>query len=856
MSILSKLLVALGLDDADFQSGLKSAEGAAGKSAAGIGSKLEGIGSSMMNIGAKMTAGITLPLLAMGGLATKAASDLSESMNKVDVVFGDSAEAIQEWAEGAADAFGQSNQQALEAAGTFGNLFTSMGFSTGAAAEMSMKLVELAGDLASFNNIDPTLALEKLRSGLVGEVEPLRTLGVNINAAAVQAEALKLGLIGAGDEMTAQVAVQARFSLIMQQTANAQGDFARTSDGVANSSRILKAELADAAAKIGTLLLPVMQDLLGFAKGLVERFLTIPDPVQKTVLAFMGIAAAAGPVVTAIGAISTALGFLLANPVVLVLGAIVVAIAGLAIAYDRMKDKAEKTAASILDTATSYGQYKRMAEEAGVASETVSEGLYNVYQNAKKAGDEIDALSFQKAAKEAEGLVQQMAQLNWTYMSQGTIEATGDLDLFDEQVGINVRSLSDLAIGFLTNRDAVIELGLQQGMTGDELESFVGVVVNAAVEQERLRAVVGNTSAEILAERDALDAAKNKALETTPVLETLADAVALVGQTAAWSEDDWKAWASFVGTSAGDVSGAIGEVIGAWETYQTQVAEAAGDPAALDALKANNLLEMEELKRHLAEKLLVLLNGYLAEGLITQTEYANMRLAMATEWGLMVDDTTVYTGVVLGLFGAWAAGTSVSVGDVIGAITGLETRYPAAAAAAEASLSRQLAAWAGTAPKVVGEAWKMTTAIDGIPSMKLTGIKMEGYDDALSMASDVAGAINNIPSYYAVNVVVTAEGPWWILPQSPHNALEIALANLASFTKKNYPLEVGIGGMAQLPGLAAAGQLDARHEGGSMAAAVQGSGDTFIIHNHNPLAQALSEAWMEDRKKARLNAGM
>jgi hypothetical protein len=110
------------------------------------------------------------------GAPISAASDLNESLNKSQVVFGDAAGAIEAFSKTAATSLGLSQQKALEATGTFGNLFVSMGLGQAPAAEVSQQLVTLAGDLASFNNIKPEEALEKLRSGIVGEAEPLRAL--------------------------------------------------------------------------------------------------------------------------------------------------------------------------------------------------------------------------------------------------------------------------------------------------------------------------------------------------------------------------------------------------------------------------------------------------------------------------------------------------------------------------------------------------------------------------------------------------------------------------------------------------------------------------------------------------------
>lgn len=188
-----------------------------------------------------------------------AASDLNESVSKVNVVFGDSAGAVQDFAKTSAKSLGESRQQALEAIGTFGNLFTALKIGQKPAADMGIKLTSLAGDLASFNNVSPDDALIALRAGLVGETEPLRQFGVNMNDATLHAEALRLGLINnVKDALDPSVKAQAAYSLILAQTTTAQGDFARTSGGLANQQRILSAEFEDAKAKIGTALLPAV----------------------------------------------------------------------------------------------------------------------------------------------------------------------------------------------------------------------------------------------------------------------------------------------------------------------------------------------------------------------------------------------------------------------------------------------------------------------------------------------------------------------------------------------------------------------------------------------------------------------
>ncbi|MDP9403853.1 MAG: hypothetical protein M3P85_11140 [Actinomycetota bacterium] len=240
------------------------------------------------------------------------ASDLAESTSKANVVFGEAAGGVQAFARTAANSLGQSRQQALEAAATFGNLFVALDIGQKPAADMSTRLVTLAGDLASFNNVRPDEALQALRSGLVGETEPLRRFGVNLNQASIEAKALELGLVGTArsstkvrtaqasvataterlakaqktfgdsstqaeaaraalaaaeerlgkatagtaEKLTPAARAQAAYALILDQTKTAQGDFARTSDGLANRQRILAARFADLRAGIGTALLP------------------------------------------------------------------------------------------------------------------------------------------------------------------------------------------------------------------------------------------------------------------------------------------------------------------------------------------------------------------------------------------------------------------------------------------------------------------------------------------------------------------------------------------------------------------------------------------------------------------------
>jgi hypothetical protein len=265
--------------------------------------KLAATGKSFSDLGESMSKKVSLPIVAAGALAVKFASDLQESQSKVDVVFGRSAESVRKFGEDAAKSMGMSQAAALEATGTYGNLLRAMGLSETQSADMSTSLVTLAADLGSFNNVPIEEVFGALRSGLSGETEPLKRFGVNLNQAALKTEALALGLVSTGEEMSAGAKAQAAYSLIMKQTTLAQGDFARTSDGAANSMRIARAQLEDAAAELGTLLLPAVSKVAGAFGAFAGAIGSLPGPIQVGVLAIGGLAAAFGPVVWAIGSV-------------------------------------------------------------------------------------------------------------------------------------------------------------------------------------------------------------------------------------------------------------------------------------------------------------------------------------------------------------------------------------------------------------------------------------------------------------------------------------------------------------------------------------------------------------------------
>lgn len=283
---LGDAYVAIGTKD-ELDKGLNAArrkvDGFLSNLTQGIG---QGIGQAVANAAGRAIGAVVNEM----GKAVNAASDLNESLNKTNVAFANSAQEILDWSRTSATAFGQSRGQALEAAASFGLLFRTMGLTSEASADMSIQLTELASDLASINNISPEEALIKLRAGLVGEIEPLRTVGVLLSANVVEQKALALGLAETTAEITEQDKVLARYQLILDQTTLAQGDFARTSDELANSQRILAAQIEDSSARFGQALLPLR---LAFVQGLSE-LIRIVEPYGANIMDSLALGLAKG----------------------------------------------------------------------------------------------------------------------------------------------------------------------------------------------------------------------------------------------------------------------------------------------------------------------------------------------------------------------------------------------------------------------------------------------------------------------------------------------------------------------------------------------------------------------------------
>lgn len=232
----------------------KEIEGSFSKAFSGLAAKIAG------GLGAIFAADT---IFDFGKESIQLGSDLAEVQNVVDVTFGESAAVIDDFAKTAIKQFGLSETSAKKFSSTLGAMLKSMGnFSDDQIVEMSTALSGLAGDMASFYNLDAQEAFDKLRSGISGETEPLKQLGINLSVANLEAFALAEGIDKSYEKMTEHEKALLRYNYILSVTADAQGDFARTQDSWANQTRILEESFNSLKATIGQGLINVLNPII------------------------------------------------------------------------------------------------------------------------------------------------------------------------------------------------------------------------------------------------------------------------------------------------------------------------------------------------------------------------------------------------------------------------------------------------------------------------------------------------------------------------------------------------------------------------------------------------------------------
>lgn len=321
---LGSAYATLGLDASGFINGAKQASQAVDNFHQNTASKMKSVGESMMNTGKKWTLFATAPI--MGGLTLmyKEAGSLQQALGKTDAVFGDMSASIIAWSKTSAESFGMSQRSALDMTSTYAQIMTAQGMTMEQSAQYSKQLIQLGADMSAFSDRDVSDTSAALRAAMTGEYETLKSYGIVLKATTVEEEALNIARAEGTENVTEAHRMQARYNLVMKQTTNMQGQFAREADGAAGSAAIFRAKLQDLTGQLGTALLPIGTKVTQWLSNMLTAFMKLPSWMQTGVVVIAALVAAIGPLLIGIGAMVTGLAALPA-----IIGAVATAMSAL-----------------------------------------------------------------------------------------------------------------------------------------------------------------------------------------------------------------------------------------------------------------------------------------------------------------------------------------------------------------------------------------------------------------------------------------------------------------------------------------------------------------------------------------------
>lgn len=260
-------------------------------------------GKRLKDVGQSLTLRLTAPLALAGGAAIKMASDFNESLNKVDVAFKGSSQSVKDFAKTSLKQFGIAQGSALDMAALFGDMGTSMGLTTAQAAKMSTSLVGLAGDMASFKNMNIEEVTTALNGIFTGETESLKRLGIVMTEANIKTFALSQGIKKQYEEMSQAEKTLLRYQYVLNVTKNSQGDYARTAGGAANQMREFNNTVKELGVSFGQVLLPIFTSVVKSLNSVLQSINNLSPATKTLVLALGGLTALAGPLLYIVGSV-------------------------------------------------------------------------------------------------------------------------------------------------------------------------------------------------------------------------------------------------------------------------------------------------------------------------------------------------------------------------------------------------------------------------------------------------------------------------------------------------------------------------------------------------------------------------
>jgi hypothetical protein len=548
---------------------LMTADAAKAKAAFADVEKRAGSLSNQMGNVAKAIGGAfaTQKIIGFAKGAIDASSDLAESANAVQVTFGKASEGIFEFGQNAAKAVGMSKTEFNAFAVQFAVFTKQLAGANGDVVQVTTELTTRIADFASVMNLDIPRAAQIFQSSLAGSTEPIRAFGIDLSAAAVAAYAVENGISDSAATMTEAEKVTARYGLLMRETAQTAGDFANTSDSLANSQRILKADFENTRAEIGEALVPVMTQLLQVIKPLIDGFSALPKEAKTLIVTF----ALVGSLMKSVRTTLTGFG-LAAKTASVATGAL----GGALLVYSLHAQNAAKNAAKFQGA---------LGELSKATDENIKQQFAATYAAALFAGEFGNAEEYvAKLAQTSIGTTERLRDLN--IIQDGLGLTTEEVNrIIGEQVAGFQQAEADAerhsdAIAGLTDESeeaakAAEELNQQLEDQERQLEAVVTATLSAFNAQLGYESQTWATDDAISAYNDTLGSMIDGTYEGTDAARDLAKAENEVYENALRQ-------AAAAAQLAADTAKASGEQLTAAETARIQADELAKIAAQLD----------------------------------------------------------------------------------------------------------------------------------------------------------------------------------------------------------------------------------------------------------------------------------
>jgi hypothetical protein len=279
-----------------------------------LGKGFNNVGKASRDLGKGLALSLSAPIVGVGAFMVKSASDAEETAQKFSVVFKQVSKESEEVAKNLAKNYGLSGQESKALLSATGDLLTGFGMQGDQALDLSEKVQKLAVDLASFTNLEggAERASQALTSGLLGEREAMKSLGIVVNEEMVKNMVQAMTIAGKfTNETEQQKKAIATLEIAYQQSGNAIGDFERSQGSLANQQRIMMAQLKDLADSFGKILIPAMLKVIETVKPYIAQFMALDETTKRNILIIAGLVAGLAPLLYIFGQLSIAVGALI-----------------------------------------------------------------------------------------------------------------------------------------------------------------------------------------------------------------------------------------------------------------------------------------------------------------------------------------------------------------------------------------------------------------------------------------------------------------------------------------------------------------------------------------------------------------